>query len=298
MKRGLKKIARRRLLCVGPALVKMAESTGARSSEFGARIEANIEAISEFPAHQPSQTDALNGKLLQSFLSRLSCGPSGTPDLPAAFRLGTAESCSGTESDLSDDEELDRALEARIAAKIAKEMEEAAKSGSASMVGEMAGLPGNSPEEAATEAASLSAIDSCTSASVEMLGGSTVAAEAPPQPTGPDPGTIQLADGDVRWIESARGKKRLDRSSVVVSVAARHEDGEPRVLKLYPLRTQDFALKNGGCLCLHPCIPELHREATTNAGGCELALIRAMCAKFNGRGVQVEPLAVDLQTNG
>jgi hypothetical protein len=76
-------------------------------------------------------------------------------------------------------------------------------------------------------------------------------------------GLVVLTEKDVAWLESARGKKQLDASTVVVRVAARHvglsqaddgggHGGEPRVVECYPLRRADHALRTGGKFACSP----------------------------------------------
>ena len=65
-------------------------------------------------------------------------------------------------------------------------------------------------------------------------------------------GVVTLTEEDANWLESARGKKQLDSSTVVVRVACRHQaadGGHPRVVECYPLRRADHALRTGGKCC-------------------------------------------------
>ena len=57
---------------------------------------------------------------------------------------------------------------------------------------------------------------------------------------------VDLAPADKEWLAAARGKKVLDASTVVVRIAARSHNGEPRVVECYPLRQADHVLRTGG----------------------------------------------------
>jgi hypothetical protein len=64
----------------------------------------------------------------------------------------------------------------------------------------------------------------------------------------------ELAAVDAQWCVTAKRKKNLDRSALVMKVAARSEGtAEPAVLQLYPLRTTDHALRTGKApgVCVH-----------------------------------------------
>lgn len=55
----------------------------------------------------------------------------------------------------------------------------------------------------------------------------------------------ELSDEDATWLADARGRKLLDQSAIVIGVAARRPEGQPRVLTMYPLRCADHAVKHG-----------------------------------------------------
>lgn len=62
---------------------------------------------------------------------------------------------------------------------------------------------------------------------------------------GPDPAPILCPD-DVRFLTSSLGRKLLDASTTVVSIAARNDASQPLVVECYPLRTPVSALSETG----------------------------------------------------